>query len=132
MAAKIVRNMKRYQLKKAGIIRKWFTGTILVGRCCINATLLWNGIYVTFLWIRLGENFDIAITSGSVSVTLHVVSFVGDEGANSNDSNWSMDGSVLRAKTLHISSPILAAKSPFFYKVRKITYPLFLVFLYLI
>ncbi|KAE9463105.1 hypothetical protein C3L33_04987, partial [Rhododendron williamsianum] len=42
---------------------------------------------------------------------------IGDEGANSNDSNWSMDGSVLRAKTLHISSPILAAKSPFFYKL---------------
>ncbi|KAF7152997.1 hypothetical protein RHSIM_Rhsim01G0169000 [Rhododendron simsii] len=41
----------------------------------------------------------------------------GDEGANSNDSNWSMDGSVLRVKTLHISSPILAAKSPFFYKL---------------
>lgn len=44
---------------------------------------------------------------------------VGDEGANSNDSNWSMECStVLRVKTLHISSPILAAKSPFFYKVK--------------
>ena len=44
--------------------------------------------------------------------------FLGDEAANSNDSNWSMDCStVLRVKTLHISSPILAAKSPFFYKV---------------
>jgi len=42
----------------------------------------------------------------------------GDEAANSNDSNWSMDCStVLRVKTLHISSPILAAKSPFFYKL---------------
>ncbi|KAM7472261.1 hypothetical protein LguiA_010444 [Lonicera macranthoides] len=42
----------------------------------------------------------------------------GDEGANSNDSNWSMECStVLRVKTLHISSPILAAKSPFFYKL---------------
>ncbi|XWS35853.1 hypothetical protein CRYUN_Cryun20dG0032400 [Craigia yunnanensis] len=42
----------------------------------------------------------------------------GDEDANSNDSSWSMDCStVLRVKTLHISSPILAAKSPFFYKL---------------
>ncbi|KAK2995807.1 hypothetical protein RJ640_006146 [Escallonia rubra] len=42
----------------------------------------------------------------------------GDEAANSNDSDWSMDCStVLRVKTLHISSPILAAKSPFFYKL---------------
>ncbi|KVH89043.1 BTB/Kelch-associated [Cynara cardunculus var. scolymus] len=41
----------------------------------------------------------------------------GDEGANDVDSNWSMECStVLRVKTLHISSPILAAKSPFFYK----------------
>lgn len=47
--------------------------------------------------------------------------FVGDEAANSNDSNWSMDCStVVRVKTLHISSPILAAKSPFFYKVEVI------------
>ncbi|XP_052211592.1 BTB/POZ domain-containing protein POB1-like [Diospyros lotus] len=45
-------------------------------------------------------------------------SLSGDEAANSNDSNWSMDCStVLRVKTLHISSPILAAKSPFFYKL---------------
>ncbi|XP_011093067.1 BTB/POZ domain-containing protein POB1-like isoform X3 [Sesamum indicum] len=42
----------------------------------------------------------------------------GDEAALSDDSNWSGDGSrVLRVKTLHISSPILAAKSPFFYKL---------------
>ncbi|KAK3024253.1 hypothetical protein RJ639_043629 [Escallonia herrerae] len=42
----------------------------------------------------------------------------GDEAAISNDSDWSMDCStVLRVKTLHISSPILAAKSPFFYKL---------------
>ncbi|XP_024988108.1 BTB/POZ domain-containing protein At2g46260-like isoform X2 [Cynara cardunculus var. scolymus] len=41
-----------------------------------------------------------------------------DEGANDNDSNWSMECSkVLRVKTLHISSPILAARSPFFYKL---------------
>ena len=42
----------------------------------------------------------------------------GDEDANSNESSWSRDCStVLRVKTLHISSPILAAKSPFFYKL---------------
>ncbi|KAK4415883.1 BTB/POZ domain-containing protein POB1 [Sesamum alatum] len=42
----------------------------------------------------------------------------GDEAAHSDDSSWSEDGSrVLRVKTLHISSPILAAKSPFFYKL---------------
>ncbi|KAF8412162.1 hypothetical protein HHK36_000120 [Tetracentron sinense] len=42
----------------------------------------------------------------------------GDEGAHSNDSSWSMDCSAaIRVKTLHISSPILAAKSPFFYKL---------------
>lgn len=43
---------------------------------------------------------------------------IGDEGDNSNDSSWSMECStIVRVQTLHISSPILAAKSPFFYKV---------------
>ncbi|KAJ6404311.1 hypothetical protein OIU84_012481 [Salix udensis] len=42
----------------------------------------------------------------------------GDEAADDNESSWSMDCStVVRVKTLHISSPILAAKSPFFYKL---------------
>jgi hypothetical protein len=42
----------------------------------------------------------------------------GDEAADGTESSWSMDCStVVRVKTLHISSPILAAKSPFFYKV---------------
>ncbi|KAJ9188268.1 hypothetical protein P3X46_003640 [Hevea brasiliensis] len=42
----------------------------------------------------------------------------GDEAADCNESAWSMDCSaVVRVKTLHISSPILAAKSPFFYKL---------------
>ncbi|KAI3885505.1 hypothetical protein MKW92_026871 [Papaver armeniacum] len=42
----------------------------------------------------------------------------GDEDVPGNDSSWSMDCStVLRVKTMHISSPILAAKSPFFYKL---------------
>lgn len=44
--------------------------------------------------------------------------FIGDEAANSDDLDCDMDTSrVLRVRTLHISSPILAAKSPFFYKV---------------
>lgn len=43
---------------------------------------------------------------------------VGDEAEDGNESNWSMECSpILEVKTLHISSPILAAKSPFFYKV---------------
>eukprot|EP00262_Sarcandra_glabra_P002690 TRINITY_DN13097_c0_g2_i1.p1 TRINITY_DN13097_c0_g2~~TRINITY_DN13097_c0_g2_i1.p1 ORF type:complete len:566 (+),score=69.87 TRINITY_DN13097_c0_g2_i1:98-1795(+) len=42
----------------------------------------------------------------------------GDDAAQSNDFSWSMDcSSVVRVKTIHISSPILAAKSPFFYKL---------------
>ncbi|KAJ0105468.1 hypothetical protein Patl1_17593 [Pistacia atlantica] len=41
-----------------------------------------------------------------------------EEATQSNDASWSMDCStVLRVKTVHISSPILAAKSPFFYKL---------------
>lgn len=44
--------------------------------------------------------------------------FVNDEAACSNDLSCSMDCStVLRVETIHISSPILAAKSPFFYKL---------------
>ncbi|XP_010261454.1 PREDICTED: BTB/POZ domain-containing protein POB1 isoform X1 [Nelumbo nucifera] len=42
----------------------------------------------------------------------------GDEAAQGNESSWSMDCcTVLRIRTIHISSPILAAKSPFFYKL---------------
>ncbi|KAF8379644.1 hypothetical protein HHK36_029087 [Tetracentron sinense] len=45
-------------------------------------------------------------------------SVAGDEAALGNDPSWSMDCStVQRVKTIHISSPILAAKSPFFYKL---------------
>lgn len=41
-----------------------------------------------------------------------------EEGANENDLSWSMECStVVRVKTIHISSPILAARSPFFYKL---------------
>ncbi|XP_024628286.1 BTB/POZ domain-containing protein POB1 isoform X1 [Medicago truncatula] len=49
------------------------------------------------------------------------VNDLGDEAVNDNDEpNLGMDYSepaVVRVKTLHISSPILAAKSPFFYKL---------------
>ncbi|XP_021820516.1 BTB/POZ domain-containing protein POB1-like isoform X2 [Prunus avium] len=41
-----------------------------------------------------------------------------DEAVHSNDSSWSMDcATVLKVNTIHVSSPILAAKSPFFYKL---------------
>nr|XP_043624378.1 BTB/POZ domain-containing protein POB1-like [Erigeron canadensis] len=41
-----------------------------------------------------------------------------DEGANDTDVKWNMECStVVRVKTIHISSPILAARSPFFYKL---------------
>lgn len=43
---------------------------------------------------------------------------LGDEEDTTSEPNWGMDCSkVVRVKELHISSPILAAKSPFFYKV---------------
>ncbi|CAK9163023.1 unnamed protein product [Ilex paraguariensis] len=43
---------------------------------------------------------------------------LGDESAQRFDSSCSVEFStVLRVKTVHISSPILAAKSPFFYKL---------------
>ncbi|CAN1778421.1 BTB/POZ domain-containing protein POB1 [Linum perenne] len=42
----------------------------------------------------------------------------GDDAPSGSESGWSMDCStVLRVNTIHISSPILAAKSPFFYKL---------------
>ncbi|GAU13611.1 hypothetical protein TSUD_347150 [Trifolium subterraneum] len=42
----------------------------------------------------------------------------GDEASTVDDANLQMDCSaVVKVKTLHISSPILAAKSPFFYKL---------------
>lgn len=52
----------------------------------------------------------------------HFIKILGDEAIHGNDSSWSLDCStVIRVKTLHISSPILAAKSPFFYKVNALT-----------
>ncbi|PHU04511.1 BTB/POZ domain-containing protein [Capsicum chinense] len=42
----------------------------------------------------------------------------GDEATNSDDSTWNCDSPrVMKFKTLHISSPILAVKSPFLYKL---------------
>ncbi|CAI0416976.1 unnamed protein product [Linum tenue] len=42
----------------------------------------------------------------------------GDDAPTGSESGWSMDCSaVVRVNTIHISSPILAAKSPFFYKL---------------
>ncbi|KAB2015665.1 hypothetical protein ES319_D08G041100v1 [Gossypium barbadense] len=60
------------------------------------------------------ENQDAEAEAVAMAEEIHS----GDEDENSNESSWSMDCStVLRVKTLHISSPILAAKSPFFYKL---------------
>ncbi|XP_068664564.1 BTB/POZ domain-containing protein POB1-like isoform X3 [Aristolochia californica] len=64
------------------------------------------------------DDEPVAMIEESPSGAVPVSSRSGDEAANSNDSSWSMDCStVLRVKTLHINSAILAAKSPFFYKV---------------
>ncbi|KAK6116977.1 hypothetical protein DH2020_049221 [Rehmannia glutinosa] len=41
----------------------------------------------------------------------------GHEAVKGNETSSSMDTSAIQVKTLHISSPILAAKSPFFYKL---------------
>lgn len=48
-----------------------------------------------------------------------VIIDIGDEEAvHGDDANLNMDCSAsVRVRSLHISSPILAAKSPFFYKV---------------
>lgn len=93
-----------------------------------NTTLgrlfLFNGLFDEELIFRVNEYVSfynsLAICFGFVHgcSTLNVVTLAGDEAANGNESSWSMDCStVVRVKTLHISSPILAAKSPFFYKV---------------
>nr|XP_048319336.1 cell division control protein 48 homolog C-like isoform X4 [Ziziphus jujuba var. spinosa] len=52
----------------------------------------------------------------SAGITLNLLeSNICEEAAHSKDSSWSMDGStVLKVKTMHISSPILAAKVHFF------------------
>jgi len=48
-----------------------------------------------------------------------MLDIAGDETVRNDDLDLSMDFSaVLRVETIHISSPILAAKSPFFYKVK--------------
>lgn len=49
-----------------------------------------------------------------------VVAFLVDEGILGNNAAACRPdySTVIKVKTIHISSPILAAKSPFFYKVR--------------
>ncbi|CAE6078863.1 unnamed protein product [Arabidopsis arenosa] len=60
-----------------------------------------------------GENLD---DEGGEAMVEEALS--GDEEETSSEPNWGMDCStVVRVKELHISSPILAAKSPFFYKL---------------
>ncbi|KAK4787785.1 hypothetical protein SAY86_011618 [Trapa natans] len=62
------------------------------------------------------QNQDEAVAMVEESPSVSTI--VGDDADSGNESNWSLDSStVLQVKTLHISSPILAAKSPFFYKL---------------
>ncbi|XP_022736800.1 BTB/POZ domain-containing protein POB1-like isoform X2 [Durio zibethinus] len=66
------------------------------------------------------ENQDeeaVAMVEESPSIGLNS-NKIGNDATLRDDSSWNMDCStVLRVKTIHISSPILAAKSPFFYKL---------------
>ncbi|XP_056174307.1 BTB/POZ domain-containing protein POB1-like isoform X1 [Syzygium oleosum] len=56
--------------------------------------------------------------SGGGMSSQRLETFTGDETAQSGGTSLTMECSaVLKIKTLHISSPILAAKSPFFYKL---------------
>ncbi|KAL0297555.1 UNVERIFIED_CONTAM: BTB/POZ domain-containing protein POB1 [Sesamum radiatum] len=48
----------------------------------------------------------------------------GHEAAQGSEASSSMDYSEVQVKTIHISSPILAAKSPFFYKVSRVQFVL--------
>ncbi|XP_041029088.1 BTB/POZ domain-containing protein POB1-like isoform X1 [Juglans microcarpa x Juglans regia] len=70
-----------------------------------------------------GSNFAFAFNDSKFSdrvLRIEIIRYkeTDDEAAPGNDSLWSKDlATVLRVKTLHISSPILAAKSPFFYKL---------------
>ncbi|XP_019160609.1 PREDICTED: BTB/POZ domain-containing protein POB1-like isoform X2 [Ipomoea nil] len=67
------------------------------------------------------ENLDeeaVAMVEETPSGTGDMADHPDEEAAEGNDSSSNMDCSnVLRVKTIHISSPILAAKSPFFYKL---------------
>lgn len=71
----------------------------------------------------MGELYMLMLSiSVKLSVLLNELGWViintGDEASDSKDANLNMDCSAgVRVITLHISSPILAAKSPFFYKV---------------
>nr|XP_027083320.1 BTB/POZ domain-containing protein POB1-like [Coffea arabica] len=66
------------------------------------------------------ENQDeeaIAMVEESTGIGMSSIQ-LGDGSTENNDSSTNMDCStVLHVRTIHISSPILAAKSPFFYKL---------------
>lgn len=50
--------------------------------------------------------------------------FIGDKATRRHDAARSLDlSTVLYVKTIHINSAILAAKSPFFYKVNVVNLP---------
>lgn len=64
------------------------------------------------------EKNDVAMVEELPSCNVLVFAQPEDESTRGNDAYWSMEGRrVLRVNTIHISSPILAAKSPFFYKL---------------
>ncbi|KAF3448653.1 hypothetical protein FNV43_RR09366 [Rhamnella rubrinervis] len=67
------------------------------------------------------ENQDeeaVAMVEESPSYGGITLNLLGQEAGCSKEPTWSIDCStVLTVKTMHISSPILAAKSPFFYKL---------------
>lgn len=85
--------------------------------CILNLILLstdWVWICDAFLFSK-----ELLLLNSFVYnvLALFVNGFLGDDDASS-EPNWGIDCStVVRVKELHISSPILAAKSPFFYKV---------------
>ncbi|GJR67304.1 putative chromatin remodeling & transcription regulator BTB-POZ family protein, partial [Tanacetum coccineum] len=64
------------------------------------------------------------IADAAIHISYHRIKYcsllltVDYEAANDNDLSWNMECStVVRVETLHISSPILAARSPYFYKL---------------
>ncbi|KAL0412109.1 UNVERIFIED_CONTAM: BTB/POZ domain-containing protein POB1 [Sesamum latifolium] len=94
-------NHDEEEIPRPKIHHQWMKNLVKV--CDINTCSIVAGNHLNYLIKVLVATVD---------------SRSGDEAAHSDDSNWSGDGSrVLRVKTLHISSPILAAKSPFFYKL---------------
>ncbi|XP_022881298.1 BTB/POZ domain-containing protein At2g46260-like, partial [Olea europaea var. sylvestris] len=67
-------------------------------------------------YVNQGEEI-VAMIEETPSVLEMTTNQVDDEVTQPNETSSSMDCSPVQVKTIHISSPILAAKSPFFYKL---------------